>query len=85
MKYRVLIARAAERELDRLPEAVRRRIASRILDLENDSRPPGTKKLREREEYRLRIGSYRVVYEVGDTSRVVVVTAVRHRREAYRP
>lgn len=49
-------------------------------------RPPGARKLQGsgRDDYRIRIGDYRVLYEVDDTARVVRIMRVRHRREAYR-
>ena len=84
MRYEVRIVPTAEREMDRLPTLVHTRISRRLLSLEGDPRPRGTKKLSGREEYRLRIGDYRVLYTIDDTNNVVVVFAVGHRREIYR-
>ena len=84
MGYEVRIVSAAEREMDKLPTAVHKRISRRILALENNPRLRGAKKLSGREEYRLRIGDYRVLYTVDDKSGVVTVSAVGHRREIYR-
>ena len=53
MRYEVQIVPAAEREMDKLPTQVHARISMRILSLENNPRPRGTKKLSGREEYRL--------------------------------
>ncbi len=84
MKYEILIVSAAERELDKLPTPVHTRVSRRILSLESNPRPRGAKKLSGREEYRLRIGDYRVLYAIDDKGRVVTVFAVGHRREVYR-
>ena len=84
MGYEVRIVSAAEREMDRLPVAVYKRISRRILTLEDNPRPRGAKKLSGREEYRLRIGDYRVLYTVDDKNGVVTIFAVGHRREIYR-
>ena len=60
-------------------------IAERLLALEQNPRPRGVRKLRGRaEEYRLRVGDYRVLNVVDDAAQVVEVIALRHRREAYR-
>jgi len=84
VRYSVVIKRAAERELDSLPGAVRRRIFEKLLTLEESPRPVGSKKLVGGSGYRLRIGDYRVLYEVNDPAHLVTVFAVGHRREVYR-
>lgn len=84
MKYQVRIIPSAEKEMDKLPALIHRRISRKILLLEHNPRPKGTKKLSGREEYRLRAGDYRVLYTVDDKVHVVTVFAVGHRREVYR-
>lgn len=84
MRHIAQILQAAEREMDRLPSAIHTRISRRILSLEDNPRPRGAKKLSGRQEYRLRIGDYRVLYTVDDKNGVVLVFAVGHRREVYR-
>ncbi|MCH7527388.1 MAG: type II toxin-antitoxin system RelE/ParE family toxin [Planctomycetes bacterium] len=82
--YTVLIKRSAEKEMDRLPARTFARAVQAILKLERDPRPKGSKKLRGVQDYRLRVGEYRVLYSVDDQKRVVEVIAVGHRREVYR-
>lgn len=84
MACEVRIVSAAEKEMDKLPAAVHKRISRRILTLEDNPRPKGAKKLSGREEYGLRIGDYRVLYTVDDKNEVVTIFAVGHRREIYR-
>ncbi len=84
MKYQLLIKQSAEKELERLNTRLRERILARLLLLEHNPRPSGSIKLQAGKGYRLRIGDYRVLYEIDDTARVVTIFAVRHRREAYR-
>ena len=84
MKYEVRIVLAAEREMDKLPPLVHTRVSRRILSLEDNPRPRGVKKLSAREEYRLRVGDYRVLYTIDDKKCMVTVFAVGHRREVYR-
>ena len=84
MKYQVQIISSAEKEMDKLPVLIHRRISRKILSLEDGPRPTGAKKLSGREEYRLRVGDYRVLYTIDDKGHVVTVIVVGHRREVYR-
>ena len=84
MKYEVRIVRAAEKEMDRLPATLHHRLSQRILSLEENPRPRGARKLSGREEYRLRIGAYRILYTIDDKDQVVTIFAVGHRRKVYR-
>jgi mRNA interferase RelE/StbE len=84
-EYRVVFARSARRELERLEMSVARRIIARIDALATDPRPPGCVKLQGAADlWRIRIGDYRVVYSVDDDARVVDIRVVRHRSDAYR-
>lgn len=83
--YQVLLERRAERGLDRLPSTVYSRVIAAIRALAVNPRPPGSRKLvGTPNDWRIRVGDYRVVYEIDDLSRIVRVNRVRHRREAYR-
>lgn len=84
--YSVLIKTSAAKELGAVePRSVRTRIVSRIESLAANPRPRGSQKLAgDEERYRIRQGSYRVVYAIDDESRTVEVFKVGHRREVYR-
>jgi mRNA interferase RelE/StbE len=83
---RVLISRSAERELTRLPRDIQKRFMKAIEELERDSRPrPGLdiKPLRGMKgAWRLRIGSYRGIFELGEDE--ARFTRFGHRRDIYR-
>ena len=83
VSYEVRIVRSAEKELDRLSEAVYARLIRKIMALEDNPRPHRVRKLSDREEYRLRVGDYRILYIIDDKNRAVTVFAVGHRREVY--
>jgi mRNA interferase RelE/StbE len=70
--------------MDRLPAAIRERISKKILSFEDNPRPRGTKKLSDRDEYRIRVGDYRILFVVNDAVHMVTVLAVGNRREIYR-
>lgn len=83
-KYRVALTSSAERELGQLPAQAISRIGARIDRLESVPRPQGCKKLRGGDnEWRIRVGNYRVIYEIDDKARTIDVTRIAHRREAY--
>lgn len=82
--YRVDVQRSAERDLDRLSALLFDRVAARLAALAEDPRPPGSEKLTGLDAYRLRVGDHRIIYEVDDEARTVVITRIRHRREVYR-
>ena len=82
-EYTVLILPSAQKQLDKLPNAIATRIEDKMLDLEGDPRPPGCKKLRGRDAWRIRIGDYRVIYEINDGKLIVTVITIGHRREVY--
>ncbi len=84
MKYRIVIRRQAEKELGRLGHEEQRRIAQKLLALETEPFPAGVTALQGRRGYRIRIGDYRVLYEVDSAAQIVTVSAIGHRRDVYR-
>ncbi len=83
--YRVLLERAAEKDLARLSSEIHRRVIGAIQALATNPRPSGCRKLVvSQHDWRIRVGDYRVVYEIADEIRIVRVNRVRHRREVYR-
>jgi mRNA interferase RelE/StbE len=83
--YRIQIAPRAVRQLRKLPTAVQERIARRIDRLAADPRPRGSIKLEGEDElYRIRVGVYRVIYQIRDDELVVVILRAGHRRDIYR-
>jgi mRNA interferase RelE/StbE len=83
--YTVVFVRSARRELEALPDELGERILARIRPLAKTPRPSGAKKLKGKWGlWRIRVGDYRVVYEVHDETRSVEISYIRHRREVYR-
>lgn len=82
--YQILLERSAERDLKRLSADVHDRVIEAIKELAGNPRPPGCRKLvGSRNDWRIRVGDYRVIYEIADAIRIVRVNRVRHRREIY--
>jgi len=84
MDYTIYILRRAQSELAELPRGIYERVRDAIRGLAQDPRPPGCLKLKEREGWRIRIGNYRVIYEIDDEQQTVTVLHVGHRRDVYR-
>lgn len=84
MTYAIFILRRAQKELSGLPHESYTRVRDAIRRLADEPRPGGSKKLTGRAGWRIRVGSYRVVYEVADQARVVTIMHIGHRRDVYR-
>ena len=82
--YELLFKKSVAKDLRVIPKTDLRKLLARIRALANDPRPPGCQKLSGRERYRVRQGSYRIVYEIEDRRLTVLIVRVAHRRETYR-
>ena len=82
--YTLTIAPAAARQIRRLSKEAQKRLKPHIDALAENPRPHGALKLTGGELYRIRIGAYRVIYEIQDKMLVVLIVKVAHRRESYR-
>ena len=83
-EYRVYFRESVEKDFSVMPKKDLRKILSRIEALATDPRPPGHEKLTGQERYRVRQGSYRVVYSIQDKELTIWVVKVGHRKDIYR-
>lgn len=85
MTYTIIIPKAVQKQLDALPDDIYDRIAVKIQELAENPRPDGVVKLKGYEnEYRIRIGDYRVRYEIEDEELRILLLQCKHRKEVYR-
>jgi len=83
--YRIEFKPSAAKEFSQLPKNIQKRIAAKVNTLADNPRPRGVEKLEGRENrYRIRVGDYRVIYEIHDEVLLVLVVRIGHRREVYR-
>jgi len=82
--YKIEIKKSAAKEIEKLPQKVLCRVIEKIKQLSVDPRPSGCKKLSGEEKYRIRVGEYRVLYEIIDDTLVIYVVKVSHRKDVYR-
>ena len=83
-RYDVLVPKRVEKQIRALAEPAKRRVVDCIASLAFNPRPAVATKLTSREEYRLRVGDYRILYLIEDVRVIVTIAQVKHRREVYR-
>jgi mRNA interferase RelE/StbE len=85
MNYNIIISKSVQKQIDILPKQLRERISEKVSILSQEPRPAGVIKLKGyANEYRLRVGDYRVRYEIDDSNQTIILLQCKHRREVYR-
>ena len=82
--YRLEVSHIAHRQIRRLPAPTQERINKAIAGLAENPRPFGNRKLTTREGYRVRVGDYRILYQVDDEAKMVTIYRVMARGDVYR-
>lgn len=82
--YQIALRKQAFKDLEAIPADYKQLISKHIDSLETNPRPTDSKKLKGDAGYSLRIGTYRVLYDIDDKAKTVTIYRVKHRREAYR-
>jgi len=82
--FSIYFRNSVEKELRRIPKRDLSRLLERIKSLGDEPRPPGCEKLSGQERYRVRQGSYRIIYSIQDSELTVWVVKVGHRKDVYR-
>ncbi len=83
MAYRITLKRKAIKALQKIQEPYYSNIKTALYSLANNPRPNGCKKLKGREGYRIRVGDYRIVYQIFDDMLLVDVVTLGHRKDVY--
>ncbi|MCR4293393.1 MAG: type II toxin-antitoxin system RelE/ParE family toxin [Candidatus Kuenenia sp.] len=85
MPYELHIERHAEKDLNKLEKSLFIQIATKIKELATNPHPRGSKKITDSQnDWRLRVGDYRVLYEIDKKTKTINIMRIKHRREAYR-
>lgn len=82
--YKILIKPTADKFIYKLLPNDALRIFSVLKNLQSEPRPTGCLKLTAEEGYRIRVGRYRILYEVNDKDKTVIIYRIKHRKDAYR-
>jgi mRNA interferase RelE/StbE len=82
--YTVVFTKTAQKDLAQLPKAAQARITEAAYKLEDAPFPPGVKKLKGRAaQFRIRVGDYRIIYNVDGDQLIILILKIAHRQEAY--
>jgi mRNA interferase RelE/StbE len=84
VKYRIEILRSAQKQLAKIDQVAQKRIINAVYELAENPRPTGCKKLSGRPAWRIRVGEYRVIYEIHDNQLLVLIIAMGSRKDIYR-
>lgn len=84
MSYSLIVLASAEKQILRLNSPDLDSVRTRIAELMDNPRPAGCRKLRDVPGWRIRVGRYRIVYEIDDSRKIVTVLKVAHRKDIYR-
>ena len=82
--YRIRLSKRAAKDLDKLHDPAWGRLQEAVSKLRHDPRPHGSVKLVNVNAFRIRVGDYRVVYDIDDAEKIIKVHRIRHRRDVYK-
>jgi mRNA interferase RelE/StbE len=84
VEYRIYFRRSVLKDLAKIPKRELQRIIKRIEKLAADPRPPGCEKISGQDRFRIRQGSYRIIYSIQDDELTIWVVKIGHGRDLYR-
>ncbi|HMN23101.1 MAG: type II toxin-antitoxin system RelE/ParE family toxin [Ignavibacteriaceae bacterium] len=84
VKYKIEFKKSASKELNSLPNKEIKRILNSIDQLSEEPRGVNSKKLSASKYYRIRVGDYRILYEVKDQILIIYIIKIAHRKDIYR-
>ena len=82
-KYTAVLSKKAQKQLDKLSDNIAEPIFEAIAGLEENPRPQGYIKLKGRDGYRVRVGNYRVIYDIFVSELIVDIITLGHRKGIY--
>jgi mRNA interferase RelE/StbE len=83
--YEIVFSRSARKELELLSKIFIGRVLRKIESLADNPWPPGCEKLKGEENlWRIRVGEYRIIYSVFDKQKLIDISLIRNRKDAYR-
>lgn len=84
MSYNIILPKPVQKQLTKLAPDISSKVITKISELTENPRPTGVKKLKGFEnEYLVRIGDYRIRYEIDEQQKTVIILSCRHRRNVY--
>ena len=84
MSYRIIVPKTVQKQINKLPNTIQARVIESLLSLKETPRPSNSLKMKNSQGYRLRVGDYRVLYDIDDKTQTMTLRRVAHRRDIYR-
>ncbi|MEM8831552.1 MAG: type II toxin-antitoxin system RelE/ParE family toxin [Cyanobacteria bacterium P01_G01_bin.19] len=85
MNYRIEFSKSASKQFRKLPSGIKKRVKVKIDELAREPRPNNVKKIQgDERSYRIRVGDYRIIYEIEDAVLLITVIKIKHRSEVYK-
>jgi mRNA interferase RelE/StbE len=84
MSYQVNLPKTVQKQLNALPQEPKQRILKALVQLQEEPKPVNSLQMKGGQGFRLRIGDYRVLYDIDDSSQIINLRRIGHRREIYR-
>lgn len=85
MSYRIEVKRSAAKALRKIPKADRKRIAQKIDSLAEDPPNPEITKMKGNNPFhKVRVGDYRIIYEIQEHALLILIVKIGHRKDIYR-
>ncbi len=81
--YQVVIEKQVQKQLAKITPPNYNKVVSALQDLTNNPRPQGYKKLKGRQGYTIRVGDFRIIYNINDNILTVFILAIGNRRDVY--
>jgi mRNA interferase RelE/StbE len=81
--YSAVLSKKAQKQLDKYTDDIAEPLLNAITELENNPRPNGSLKLKGRDGYRIRVGNYRIIYEIIDNLLIIDIITIGHRKDIY--
>lgn len=81
---KLFITKKAQKELDKIPDPVAKNIADNVIPLSDNPYPTNSKKLQGQDNYRLRIGSFRILYSIDKKKGEITILRIADRKTVYR-
>jgi mRNA interferase RelE/StbE len=84
VSYRIIVPKTVQKQINKLPNTIQARVIESLLSLKETPRPSNSLKMKNSQGYRLRVGDYRVLYDIDDKTQTMTLRRVAHRRDIYR-
>jgi mRNA interferase RelE/StbE len=81
--YNIVLSKQAQKTLDKFSDSIAEPIFNAIYALAQNPRPKGVKKLKGRDGFRIRVGNYRIIYDIYDNELIIDIIALGHRKNIY--